>query len=290
MIKYVMPAQQSTLSTQQSTVSDEHEPLLHCVGSSWILIFAHPGHELRAHHLMERVHPTVVVLTDGSGSTLLSRLEESRALVERTGARTGATFGPLTDRAAYAALMDVDPRPFLAQVDAMADALVNQNIQAVVVDAAEGFNPVHDVCHWIGVAATLRARRTGRRSTLFEIDLIAHPNPLGDGLRLQLDEYAFARKLDAIAQYAALKAEVEAAFSLYGQDAFRTEFLRPVTAEALPPPTWVPHYESVGDARVREGRYASSLRYASHVRPVIAKLLASAQSANHAGPFGSPHQ
>lgn len=280
----------SHMPTQQSMVSEEHHRLLHRVASSWILVFAHPGHELRAHHLMERVHPTVVVLTDGSGPTMASRLEDSRALVERTGAHTGATFGPLTDRAAYAALMDVDAGPFLAQVDALADALVSQDIEAVVVDAAEGFNPVHDVCHWIGVAATLRARRTGRRPALFELDLIAHPDPLGEGLRLRLDEHAFARKLDAIAQYAALKAEVEAAFSLHGQDAFRTEFLRPVTAEAFPPPTWIPHYESVGDARVRDGRYASSLRYASHVRPVIAKLLASAQPANHAGPFGSPHQ
>ena len=32
----------------------------------WILLFAHPGHELRAHHLMERVRPSVAVLTDGA--------------------------------------------------------------------------------------------------------------------------------------------------------------------------------------------------------------------------------
>lgn len=274
---------------QQAAAPGDDERLLSSIGS-WLLVFAHPGHELRAHHLMERVQPAVMVLTDGSGSTMVSRLEDSRALVDRAGGRAYATFGPLTDRAAYAALMDGDAGPFTAQVDVVARTLLTQDVQAVVVDAAEGFNPVHDVCHWIGVAATIRARLAGRRITLFELDLIAHPDPPGDGLRLQLDPPAFARKLEAISRYPALKAEAQTAFDRYGQDAFRTEFLRPVTIEEIPPPTWVPYYDQVGDARVREGRYASVLRYASHVRPVLEGLLESARPAGHATPVGSPHQ
>jgi len=45
---------------------------------SWFLILAHPGHELRAYHFLERVCPFVAVMTDGSGSIGTPRVDESR--------------------------------------------------------------------------------------------------------------------------------------------------------------------------------------------------------------------
>jgi hypothetical protein len=270
-------------------MSEEHKSLLDAA-DSWLLVFAHPGHELRAYHLMERVRPTVVVLTDGSGSITTSRLDDSRSLITSAGARVGDTFGPLTDREAYAALRAVDARPFLAQVDALADTLVTARVRALVIDAAEGYNPVHDVCHWIGLAATLRARQRGARLALFELDLVAAPDSPGEGLRLHLDDQAFDRKLDAISRYVALKAEADAAFEHYGRDAFRVEFLRDVTGPGIQPASWRPYYEQVGEARVSEGRYASVLRYASQVRPVIERLVESTRPAEYATDFGTHHQ
>ena len=81
-------------------------------------------------------------------------------------------------------------------------------------------------------------------------------------------------RMEAVASYDTLKAEAEAAFAHYGRDAFRVEFLRRVCAEAQPPATsWIPFYEQVGEARVREGRYRSVLRYEANVKPVIERLL-----------------
>ncbi|HUE39393.1 MAG TPA: hypothetical protein VMR29_07805 [Candidatus Binatia bacterium] len=37
-------------------------------------VVAHPGHELRVHHWMERVRPVVCVLTNGSGASGCSRI------------------------------------------------------------------------------------------------------------------------------------------------------------------------------------------------------------------------
>ena len=244
-------------------------------GRSWVLMFAHPGHELRAHHFMECVRPSVLFLTDGSGSTSESRLEDSRALLARVGARPAATLGPLTDREAYAALMAADAAPFLNQVNRLADTLLTEGAEAVLVDAAEGYNPVHDVCHWIARAATARARQFGADIALFELDLIAHPDPSDNGLRLVLDDQSFMRKLDAISCYVTLQAEAQAAFDRYGQDAFRVEFLRRVVDRLAPPSSWIPYYEEVGETRVRSGRYTSVLRYGSHVRPLIERLLES---------------
>ena len=260
----------------------DHTASLLTPSTSWILVFAHPGHELRAHHLLERTRPGVVVLTDGSGAAGESRLDDSRALLGQAGARPAEMFGPLTDREAYAALMAADPTPFLTCVNALADTLLTDGVRAVLVDAAEGYNPVHDVCHWIGRAATIRARQFGARIELFELDLVSHPDLPGEGLRLLLDDQAFARKLEATSRYASLKAEAEAAFDRYGQDAFRIEFLRRVIDGPAPLPSWIPYYEEVGEARVRAGRYASVLRYGSHVKPVIDGLLESVQPALHA--------
>jgi len=268
----------------------DHVPALLSSHAPWILVLAHPGHELRAHHLMEIVRPTVVVLTDGSGSTDEPRLDDSLALLAQAGARPAATFGALTDRAAYAALMAADARPFVACVDTLADTLITESVRTVLVDAAEGYNPVHDVCHWIGRAATIRARAFGARIELFEVDLVSHPDSSGDGLRLVLDDEAFARKLEATSRYASLKTEVEAAFERFGRDAFRVEFLRRVADGPAPPPSWIPYYEEVGEQRVRTGRYASVLRYGSHVKPIIDTIVGSARAARHATDLRPLHE
>jgi hypothetical protein len=185
--------------------------------------------------------------------------------------------------------MAADAAPFLAELNWLVDTLVNEGTQAVLVDAAEGYNPVHDVCHWIGRAAVDRARQFGVDIQLFEIDLVAHPDAAGDGLRLRLDDEAFGRKLKAASRYAALQSEAQAAFDRYGQDAFRLEFLRRAGG-ALAPASWVPYYEQVGEERVRTGRYTSVLRYGGHVRPVIERLLESVRPAQYATDLRTPHQ
>jgi hypothetical protein len=146
-------------------------------------------------------------------------------------------------------------------------------------DAAEGFNPVHDVCHWIGRAVVARTQASGRNLRAFEVDLVGHPDQKGRGVRLSLDEEAFARKMDAASRYRALADEAAGAFAAYGADAFRVEFLRALGEAALPPATWIPHYETVGEARVASGRYQTVLRYGAHVRPVLSALASTPRGA-----------
>jgi hypothetical protein len=242
-------------------------------GKNWFLILAHPGHELRVHHLLERVTPTVAVLTDGSGSSGVSRLDDSRRLLGSAGARVAEPFGPLTDRDAYRALMEGNAAPFIGLTEWLAAAVHAARATSVLIDAAEGYNPVHDVCHWIGRAVVARVRFLGESVELFEVDLVAHPEGRGDGLRITLEDRAFERKLDAASRYRSLATEAAAAFGQYGQEAFRTEFVRRVAEASLPPASWKPHYEQVGEERVRAGLYSSVLRFGAHVRPVIASVL-----------------
>jgi hypothetical protein len=238
----------------------------------WALVVAHPGHELRAFHFLEETRPLVAVLTDGSGSHGASRLADTTSLLDRTGATRDGVYGSFTDPEAYAQLMARDGTRFIETAHQLSSSFEIHGITAVLTDAAEGYNPVHDLCRGIAEAGI---KLCGARApALFEVDLVGHPDGSGSGIRLTLDDGAFARKLAAVNRYPTLRDEATSAFERHGAEAFRTEFLRRAATGVLAPGEHVPYYEQVGNERVRQGRYRSVLRYGEHVRPVLATLLA----------------
>jgi hypothetical protein len=258
------------------------------IGSArWAVVVAHPGHELRIIEFISRTRPLVAVLTDGSASTGQSRLVETTALLEEVGATPATVYGRLTDRDAYAALMSGDWSAFLQIALDLSAAFRAHHITAVAVDASEGYNPVHDICRILTESAAGLLQRDA--PALFEFDLVGHPEGSGDGIRLQLDDEAFARKLAAVKRYATLAAEAQTAFDAYGVDAFRTEFLRPAGPTRLAPASEIPSYERVGDERVRQGRYTHTLRYGAHVRPLMSVLLSLCAAGEHASPVDPVH-
>ena len=70
------------------------------------LVIGHPGHELRVFHWLEVMRPAVFVFTDGSGRQGPSRLPSTTRILDQVGAATGLFYGPLTDAAAYTAILD----------------------------------------------------------------------------------------------------------------------------------------------------------------------------------------
>lgn len=253
----------------------------------WALVVAHPGHELRAFHFLESARPLVAVLTDGSGAEGVSRLDGTTRLLDEAGAARSHIYGGFTDREVYGCLMAGDCSRFLETARQLSEIFHAHGITAVLTDAAEGYNPAHDVCRAIAETAV---RLCGPRAPLlFELDLVGHPDGNGQGVRLRLDDEAFARKLDAVRRYTALTTEAGAAFEQHGVDAFRTEFLRRAAATVQPPADYTPYYEQVGLERVRQGRYSSALRYREHVRPVLILLLAVGTAEAHALPLDPLH-
>ncbi len=260
---------------------------LDIASAQWAVVVAHPGHELRIIEFISRARPLVAVLTDGSASTSQSRLSQTTALLEEVGATPSTVYGRLTDRDAYAALMSGDWSVFLQLALDLSAAFRAHHITAVAMDAAEGYNPVHDVCRVLTESATCLFK--SEAPALFEFDLVGHPEGSGDGIRLALDDAAFARKLEAVKRYEALAAEAKAAFDAYGVDAFRTEFLRSTGATSLAPASAIPYYEQIGNERVRQGRYTETLRYGAHVRPLMSVLLSLCAAGEHASPVDPIH-
>jgi hypothetical protein len=253
----------------------------------WMVVVAHPGHELRVLDFIARTRPFVAVLTDGSASIGRSRLGQTTALLEEMGAMPATVYGRFTDRDAYARLMNGESSAFVAAALELSAMIGTHRITAIATDAAEGYNPVHDVCRVLAEGATGPTNPVA--PALFEFDLVGHPDGEGDGIRLGLDDSAFARKLDAIRRYTELAGEAQAAFDAYGVDAFRTEFLRRACSTALAPPSEIPYYERVGDERVKQGRYSHVLRYGAHVRPVMAALLELCAAGTHASALNPLH-
>src|SRR5260370_411620 len=87
----------------QNAVSDDGAAGWTAKGAA--LVIAHPGHELRVHHWLERARPVTFVLTDGSGHTDRSRLAATTAILERAGATRGAIYGAMSDRELYQAIL-----------------------------------------------------------------------------------------------------------------------------------------------------------------------------------------
>src|SRR5215208_3300137 len=105
-----------------------------------LLFVAHPGHELLIHGWLSRVRPRVCALTDGSGHTARSRIDQSAALLRETGAVQGGIFGRYSDREMYAAILGGHAELLDELVNELAEELAAHHVDVVVSDAMEGFN------------------------------------------------------------------------------------------------------------------------------------------------------
>ena len=234
------------------------------------LIVAHPGHELRLFNWMERERPRVFILSDGSGGSARSRIDYSRSTLKAAGATEGDLFGPLPDRAWYAAMLAGDPRPFLDAVTRIVAAARRERPTLLVSDAVDGHNPLHDLCQAIGSAvATLLAAEEGADIRY----VVAAATATGMGRAAEcwrLDEAAAARKHAAVTAYTPLAEEAQRILM---------EEPEALVLERLLHPTFdwprhaSPDWEAFGRKRVAAGRFASAVTYGAHVLPLARLLL-----------------
>ena len=182
------------------------------------LVVAHPSHELRMHGWLEQTQPYVCVLTDGAGRSGEPRMTQTSEVLSRAGAKQGAIYGRLTDLEVYSAILDGNSELFSALVQELAQAFVEQRIDYVVGDAAEGYNVAHDITRiMIGAAVEMAEREYDHRVKNFDFLVVGLPDECPNELReeaiwIQLNDDEFKRKMDAAHDYAPkLAADVDAA-------------------------------------------------------------------------------
>src|SRR5437016_9745840 len=218
-----------SMSDQKRASANRRQHDSAVLGGNAALIIGHPGHELRIHHWLETDRPLTFVLTDGSGRGQQSRLSSTAKVLRNVGAKPATIFGRWTDAQAYEILLSGNLDALISITLELVQALVENDIHAVVADAMEGYNPTHDLCRHLTNAAVLTMeRRTGRRIANFDFALVAPPDaaPAAIGVkcvRLQLDQPALRRKQVAADNYPEMKTEIEAAISKFGLQIFATE-------------------------------------------------------------------
>lgn len=246
-----------------------------------LAVFAHPGHELRILHALGALKASCLYLTDASGSTGVSRLPLTTDLLADAGLPERISFPFIPDAALYTALMTCDAavidrlrRDLAAHVKRLRPAFL-------ITDSAEGYNPAHDLCHFMALAL---GQALG--IPVYDIALDGDPGDFGhakpEDCRIwSLDRAALARKLAFVRDYAALAGsqlagEATHLLARYGDEAQAEEILRPALDWRDYDRLWTketPFFERHGLQRVREGKYRTALTYKGHLRPVLAEMM-----------------
>jgi hypothetical protein len=232
------------------------------------LLVAHPGHELLLHGWIARNKPVVHVLTDSG-----TRLGRTAELLRDLGARSGAIFGRLSDAEAYAMIIERNTALLVSLVAELAAQLERDRPAIIVGDAAEGYNPVHDLCRLIAGAAIAMA---GVPTKQYEYAVVNHPHSSdAAAIVVDLDAAEYAAKMERARGQAAALTDIEDLLSRHGADAYRREALWPVVDwAAIDGDDAPPLYERYGEERVAAGRYTKVIRRREHMLPLRDALLA----------------
>lgn len=228
------------------------------------LIVAHPGHELLLHGWISRNKPVVHVLTSGT------RLGRTADLLRNLGAHPSTIFGRLSDREAYAMIVERNSALLLSLVTELADQLERDRPAIIVGDAAEGHNPVHDLCRLIAGSAIAMA---GVSTKQYEYAVVNHPHSFAE-IAIDLDAAEYAAKMESARGQAALLTDIEELLARHGADAYRREALGPVVDWTAIGGHEAALYERYGEERVAAGRYMKVIRRREHMLPLRDALRA----------------
>lgn len=240
------------------------------VPSPAALVIAHPGHELRLFRWLELQHPTVFVLTDGSGRSGRSRLSSTLNVLEATGSTAGEIAGAFTDAEIYRDIMTGHVEPIASVTARLAELLRDGGFRSVVADRFEHYNPTHDLCSVVSQLAAMHADRA------IECYDYAVTEASTAGLTVDLDDDAFRRKLDMAWRYDDIAVDIRELIANIGERALRREMLRRIDPRQLLPELHAtPYYELRGEEQVAAGKYEHVLRYGRHFVPFVAGLAAS---------------
>lgn len=244
------------------------------------LVIAHPGHECRVFRWTEAVRPQVAILTDGSGRSGSARLGRSATLLRDLGASPSSLFGACSDTRLYQAVLQRDFGFFRGLALALSAALVEDRVEAVLGDSAEGEIMAHDLFREVRATAVVLAQADlGYALRHFEFPLESHPLAVPPGLEaearsLRLDAEAFRRKLATLRDYEQLAPFVEAAFARYGKGAFALERIFPYCpASLMPSDAAAPlGYEEYGRRQQALGNYQVVITRRDHLEPIARDL------------------
>ncbi|GJL96457.1 MAG: hypothetical protein DHS20C06_02740 [Hyphobacterium sp.] len=246
-----------------------------------LAIFAHPGHELRILHALKQLQASCLFLTDASASTGRSRIHLTDQTLISAGLPKRELFAPQPDSTLYAVMTSGIDAPLRVLRNDIIALLEKRMPRFLITDSAEGYNPVHDLCHFMVISIA-----ANKRIPVFDIALDGDPADFGHArpencLDFTMDAPALSAKLLLIQNYIdaagpQLSQEAEQLLARYGRGAQAKEILRPALQWTEYDSAFrvrAPFFEEHGRRRVREGKYESALTYSDHLRPILESLM-----------------
>ncbi len=240
------------------------------------LILGHPGHELRVHRFLELYKPRVYVLTDGSGSTSISRVYNTLNIIEQTTSTASPVMGRFTDSELYRIIREQDTSTLEPLMEEIVDDLERNNIDFIVGDSIEGYNPTHDLCRYmINAIVRIYSHRKGVTIPNYDFLLdgpphVCPPELKEEAIWIKLNDEEFERKYAAAQNYPEIIKDLDIALQQHGKAPFQIECLRPAK-DLNQYSTWtteIPYYESYGLNKVKTGEYSEVISFEQHLLPL----------------------
>jgi hypothetical protein len=240
------------------------------------LLIAHPAHELLLHAWLYQARPIVHILTEGASFGRLPRINQSTKTFTDAGCKPGAIYGRLNDQDLYQSLLTGQRSQLIEIAVELANALVVDRIDQVVVDAAEGQILTHDV--WRAIVDTSVAIASDRRNQCIEcLEFpLEHWNATDPQAcwksTLNIEQQSVKRR--CVDDYRAVTHEIDLMSAELLDVKIQFEYLRPSECSTLwlrPKPTCF-GYELHGLKQVAAGRYRECVRFIDHVLPLFEEL------------------
>jgi len=167
-------------------------------------------------------------------------------------------------------IMERNSALLLSLVTELAEQLERDRPAIIVGDAAEGYNPVHDLCRLIAGSAIAMA---GVSTKQLEYAVVNHPHSFEE-IAIDLDAAEYAAKMESARGEAALLTDIDELLARHGADVYRREALCRVADWTALGGGESPLYERHGEERVAAGRYTKVIRRREHMLPLRDALCA----------------
>ena len=260
---------------------DDKETQDAALGNRVAAVFSHPNHELAILGLIHKLSCPIVYLTDGGSP---SRVASTVHGLARIGHRGTLIFLNRSEDEFYDALLKRNSSFFLVVAEELARHFRALQVDAIVCEGVELYNPVHDVTS----PTVWRALREAHiQGAVYEVPLIYQeaaaesyiinrfPSSVSDFYRYAVPEPIANAKLSLYHElYHDLKAQFQALGCDISHTRFTTEYYRNAPAGlADPDPARILRYEQRGALLKQAGKVSEAITYRDHFLPTVTRLM-----------------
>jgi len=246
------------------------------------IIFGHPLHEMASIGWMSQWKPDVLYLTKADAGGDLTREQSTRETL--TELKLGGSFRSLglSEKVLFERMMAGDDEWFESIIEQIADWLKVVRPAILLSDGYEWFNPTHDLCPLLADCACHRAGIQIQRRYELPLAYVSAGAVEDADVDFPIEVVRLKREQEQLKRAYVdrlMDLEQEAAKVVQGlpHALFKNEFLRqiPTRRDYSKPPApgnWRT-YDAVGRERVASGKYARTIEFDAHFRPLALKLM-----------------